>query len=120
MGKAAYTETESIGWLLWHQATCAHLPSPCGAARKLEISECQARELLERVGNPKDDDRKVWALRYLFHHLTHGATLDQVEIMELTGYNRQTVSRMLMQLSRVVPLRNENLWFIGYGNNGHE
>jgi hypothetical protein len=112
MGKDAYTETEAIGWLLWNQARYAHLPGISGTARYLEISGDRAAVLLERVASPRDDDRKVWALRHLFGHLLYGATLDRDSIVEITGYSKSVVSQMMMELSRVVPLCNENLWFI--------
>ena len=113
---AAYTETERIGWLLWVQATERRLPSVSRAAQYLGLAECEARVLLGRVESPSTEDRKVWALRVLVLHLTNGATLDSEDIQYVTGYGRTATSQMMTQLSRVIPLRSSNLWFIQPNN----
>ena len=109
---AAYTETERIGWLLWVQAARRSLPSVSETAHYLGLAECEARSLLERVESPSTEDRKVWALRVLVLHMTNGATLDCEDIQHVTGYGRTATSQMMTQLSRVIPLRSSNLWFI--------
>ena len=113
---AAYTETERIGWLLWVQATERRLPSVGRVAQYLGLAEREAGGLLGRVAQPSAEDRKVWALRVLVLHLTSGATLDNEDIQYVTGYGRTATSQMMTQLSRVIPLRSSNLWFIQPNN----
>jgi hypothetical protein len=71
---------------------------------------------LERVAEPPAEDRKVWALRVLLLHLSNGATLDSEDIQHVTGYGRTATSQMMTQLSRVIPLRSSNLWFLQPNN----